>query len=217
MVKEKTGKKKTKKQLQEEKEKRIEKKEQIKSEDKILKNFLIGIGIIILVVIFIMVFSGLSKGFEYEGVRFKIVQEGDLILYQTAIPVIYQGETVPYNFYFRNDPRKLKDISFEGEINLAQIMVINSTGDFNCDGDGIIAMANLLNLYSVSGIEVIKDESATCDEEGRYGLIQLQEGVETNIEKFGPACYNININNCEILKALERLMLESFIEINKLV
>ena len=40
---------------------------------------------------------------------------------------------------------------------------------------------------------------------------------ETSIEKFGPRCYNVNINNCEILRATERLMLESFIEINKLL
>lgn len=218
MAKKKKIKKKTKKELQKEKEKRIRKKEQVKSEDKILKNFFIGIGAVIVVIVLIILILNSAKNFEYEGIKFKIVREGDLILYQTSLPVIYQGKTIPYNFYLRNDPRDLgENVHFYGRINLEQILVINSTESFNCDGDGIIAIANLVNLYRISGIEVIKDENAECDAEGRYAFIQLQEGNETNIEKFGPACYNVNINNCEILKATERLMLESLIEINRLL
>lgn len=216
--KKKAIKKKAKRKLQEEKEKRIQRKEQIKSEDKILRNFFIGVGVVIILIVLVILVFNLAKSFEYEGVKFRIVKEGELILYKTSIPVIYQGEEIPYNFYFRNDPRDLgKDVSFEGYIQLAPILVINSTEDFNCDGDGIIAIANLLNLYEISGIEVIKDEDAECDEEGKYAFIHMQEGDETSIEKFGYACYNININNCEVLKALERLMLESFIEMNKLI
>ena len=214
MTKKKRIKKKTKKELQ---ERKLGKKEQIKSEDKILRNFFIGIGVIIVAIVLLILILNFSKSFEYEGVKFKIVREGKLVLYRTALPVIYQGKEVPYNFYLRNDPRDLgKNIPFDGEINLEEILVINSTESFNCDGDGIIGIANLMNLYRISGIEVMKDESAECDTEGKYGFIQIQEGNETNIEKFGPACYNVNINNCEILKATERLMLESFIEINKL-
>jgi len=210
-------KKKTKREIREGREKRIRKKEQIKSEDKILKNLFIGLGIAIIAIVLIVLISNFAKNFEYEGVKFKIIKEGDLILYQTSIPVIYQEKRVPYNFYFRNDPRDLgKDIPFEGEIELKQILVLNSTEDFNCGGDGIIAVANLLNLYKISGIDVIKDDEAVCDSEGRYAFMKLQAGNETSIEKFGSACYNVNINNCEILKALERMMLESFIEINKL-
>lgn len=212
------AKKKTKRKLQEEKEKRIKRKEQIKSENKILRNFFIGIGAIIVIIVLVILILNLTKNFEYQGVKFKIVREGDLILYRTSLPVIYQGEKIPYYFYLRNDPRDLgENVYFYGNLNLAEFLVINSTEGFNCGGDGIIAIANLQNLYKISGIEVMKDESAGCDEEGKYAFIQLQEGNETNIEKFGTACYNVNINNCEILKATERLMLESLIEINRLM
>lgn len=208
-------KKKRKKELREKKEKRIRKKEQIKSENRILKNFFIGIGIIIVVIVSIILILNSTKSFEYEGVKFKLVKEGNLVLYKTSIPVTYQGKKTFYNFYLRNDPRSLgKNVPFEGEVRLAKNLVINSTG-FNCDGDGIIAIANLQILYELSGIKVIKDENATCDPAGRYAFIQLQEGNKTSIEKFGPICYNVSINNCEILKALERLMIEYFIEINK--
>ena len=200
-----------------EKERRTQRKKQLKTENKILKNFFLGILVVIILCFVVFLIVNQSKNFEYEGVKFKIVKEGDLVLYQTSIPVVYEGKEVPYNFYLRNDPRRLENIPFEGEISLAQILVINSTEGFNCDGDGIIAMANLLNLYKISGINVIKDDNATCDSEGQYGFMKLQEGNETKIEKFGPACYNIYINNCEILQALERLMIESFIEINKLM
>ena len=199
------------------KEKQIRKKEQITSENKILKNFFMWVGIIIIVSLLIFLFINQTKNFEYEGVKFKLVREGDLLLYRTSLPVIYQGEKIPYNFYLRNDPRKLKDIPFDEGFNLKENLVINSTESFNCDGDGIIAIANLVNLYRISGIEMIRDENATCDSEGRFAFIQLQAGNETSIEKFGPACYNVNINNCEILKALERLMIESFVELNKLI
>jgi len=211
MAKKQIKKKKTKEKLQEEKEK------QLTSENKILKNFFIWIGIIIIVAFLIYLLINQTKNFEYEGVKFKIVREGDLILYRTSLPVRYQGEKIPYNFYLRNDPRKLKDIPFDEGFNLKENLVIDSTEGFNCDGDGIIAMANLMNLYRISGIEMIKDENATCDSKGRFAFLQLQVGNETSIEKFGPACYNVNINNCEILKALERLMIESFVELNKLI
>ena len=214
---------KKKKRITSEKQSEVRKKEktsrkkQIESQNKILKNFFIGIGVIIITSLLIYLFIYQTKNFEYEGVKFKKIREGDLILYKTSLPVRYQGEKVPYNFYLRNDPRKLKEISFDGELNLKENLVMNSTESFNCDGYGIIAIVNLMNLYRISGIEVIKDENATCDPEGRFSFIQLQAGNETNIEKFGPSCYNININNCEILKAIERLMMESFIEINKLI
>ncbi len=221
MVKKKARKRKTtrkKIKKQEGKEKRVIKKEQIKSENRILKNFFIGIGIVVVVIVLFILIVNSTKNFEYEGVKFKIVREGNLVLYKTLVPVTYQGKKTSYQFYLRNDPRDLgKNIPFEGEVRLAKNLVINSTEDFNCDGDGVIAVANLQILYKLSGINVIKDENATCDPEGKYAFIRLQVGNQTNIEKFGPICYNVNINNCEILKALERLMLEYFIEINKVL
>lgn len=209
--------KKTKKEQQKEKAKKAARKEQIRSQNRILRNFLIGVGILIATVFLIMFIFNSINNFEYKGVNFETVREGDLLLYRTSLPVIYQGQKTSYNFYLRNDPRELKEIPFQGELNLRDNLVINSTEDFNCQGDGIIAIANLINLYKISGINVLKDENATCDAGGRYMFVRLQPGNETSIEKFGPACYNININNCEILEGTERFMIESFVEINKLV
>jgi len=217
--------KKTKKEQQKEKVKKTAKKdfpsefgkEQIRSQNRILRNFLIGVGILIVAVFLVMFIFNSINNFEYKNVKFETIREGQLTLYRTDLPVIYQGQKTDYNFYLRNDPREIKEIPFQGNLNLADNLVINSTEDFNCQGDGIIAIANLINLYKISGINVLKDENATCDPDGRYMFVRLQSGNETNIEKFGPACYNININNCEILEGTERFMIESFVEINKLV
>jgi len=201
----------------EEVEAEVSKKEQATDHSKILRNFFIGMVILILLIVLVVYAVKSTKKFEYEGVDFEIVKTGDLVLYNTKIPVVVDGKNAEYNFYLRNDPRKIgKEVSFEGDLSLAQNLVINSTENFNCDGYGIIAIANLVNLYKISGINVMKDQNATCDQEGRYAFINIQPGDETKVEKFGPACYNVHIYNCEILEGTERLMIESFIEINKL-
>ncbi|GAF95486.1 unnamed protein product, partial [marine sediment metagenome] len=183
-------------------------------ENKILRNFLIGIGVCVLAIMLIIFGINSIRHFEYRGIKFDVVKEGDIIFYKTALPVIYNGEIVPYNFYLRKDPRKL-NVPVENKINFKHDMVINMTEDFNCDGDGIIAVANLVNLYNAVGINIMKDENASCDAQERYMFVQIQSGNETNIEQFGPACYNLNVKGCEILEVTEQLMIETFVKYNE--
>jgi len=212
---EKKGKEEIKKVCGEEKTE-ISSEEQIKKQNKQLKQIFIGIGIVVLIFILIIFFIKSTTHFTYKGVvDFEIVKEGDLILYQTKIPIIYQGQPAEYNFYLRNDPRKLeKNVPIKGTLLLLNNAVINATGDFNCEGDGIIAIANLVNLYNVLGKNLIKDENASCDSLGRYTFLQIQSGNETSIEKTGPSCYNLNVNNCEILEVTERFIAAILARIN---
>ena len=177
---------------------------------------MIGLGIILAIVLGIYFFIGSVRHFEYRGVTFDVVQEGQLVLYKTSLPVLYEGVVVPYNFYLRNDPRKLKNIPFEANMTYLPYLVINLTEDFNCDGDGMIGIANLLKQYQILDIKVLRDENATCDTNERYSFIQIQSGEETSITQFGPSCYTINVDDCEILKVTEKLMVENFIEIERL-
>jgi hypothetical protein len=94
------------------------------------------------------------------------------------------------------------------------------TNSFNCDGDGVIGIANVLNLYKIIGTQVIKDENASCDDLlGRYMFLNIKEGNETKINDYGlkGACYNIEVKGCDILPATERFMLETLIKVNKVV
>jgi hypothetical protein len=214
----KKGKKTNSKKEESEEVKLASKKEQIKNENKILRNLLIGIGVFILAILFFVFVLGSIRHFEYEGLEFEVVKFCDakpcLITYQTALKVMFEGNVIPYNFYLRNDPRDLgEEVNFEGELVLLENMVIESEEGFNCDGDGIIAMKNLVTLYDVVGINVMKDETASCPEDETYMFVRVQLGDETSIEQFGPSCYNININNCEILEGTERFMIETFVEL----
>lgn len=214
-------------------EKEVEKKEEkpskkeIKKENKILRNFVLIIGGFILMFVFIMVFRYYVDHFEVEGVKFEVIKSGQLTFYRTSLPGIIndenkfemglyeEGNKADYSIYLRTDPRVLQNIEFHERISqIKKENVINMEGDFGCNGDGTIAVANLLKLYEIIGANVIKDETASCDEKGRYGWINIQSGEKTNLERFGPACFNINIKNCEILEGTEKFILETLIEIN---
>ncbi len=193
--------------------------EQIKREKKIFLTLVMAMGFCVLVFLSIYFVIKLSNQFEYNGVSFavdKTTMTGTT-LYRTSIPVIYQGSPADYNLYLRKDPRILSLIPFNGILNINTNMVVNMTDDFNCNGDGIIGVANLVKLYGLIGTEVIQDANATCDAEGRYMFLRVEEGNETRIEKFGISCYKIYVKNCEILEGTERFMIETLVQINKAI
>jgi hypothetical protein len=205
----------------------IPKGETFKDENKILRNIFLSIGAFILIVFFIVFaindFSlratgkaiGIGTNFEYKGVKFDMVKEGDLIFYHTSFPVIYNGTKNIYNIYLRNDPRDLeKKVPAKGTLTSLDSTVINITQEFDCEGDQMIAIANLVNLYNAIGVTLIRDETAGCDPLGRYKYLTIQPGNTTNIEMVGPNCYNININNCEILEGTERFIVGMLVKIN---
>ena len=197
----------------------IEKKDQIKHQNKILRNILLFFGGILVLILVFVVYSYSLNTFKYEGVEFKRILQGELIFYNTAIEMFSpSGEYVgDYNVYLRKDPRKLgKEIPFEGELYLSQALFINSTEPFNCDGDGIIAVANFGQIIGQFGARTLQNPNATCDSEGRWMFIRLQPGNETYIEQTGPICYNFNINNCEVLEVTERFLIEAIVKANRL-
>jgi hypothetical protein len=205
-----------KEEKKEEEEKPSEK--QIQSESKIFRNIILTILLIAVVIGFIVILNNTSKTFTVDGVKYTIVQQGQLTLYNTWIPVTYNGSIRQYNFYLYSDPRTTqKAIPFNGSINIVphSSIVLNITGNLNCNGDGIIAVANLNTLYGLIGT-VTKDSNATCDPLGRYTFINIQNSSEASIQEIGPACYNINVNNCNILASTERYMTQTFATIHNL-
>ncbi|MBI5803335.1 hypothetical protein HY448_01475 [Candidatus Pacearchaeota archaeon] len=217
------------------------KKSQIKEENKMLKTFLIIIGVVVLAFLIIYLVAYNLRTFEYRGLDFETVKFCDvkpcLVLYQTSFPVIYNKETSEYNFYIgdkekydekevkeyfmylRNNPEKLdEEVPLTGESYILQNLVIDSTEDFNCNGEGVIAIENMKIFYGLANINIIKNKSLSCSENDEYTFVRIQSGNQTNVEQVGnSSCYNININNCEILKGTERFMVESFIQMNDLI
>ncbi len=194
-------------------ETKIANKGQIKSENKILKNVLIWLGIFLFIFLLIFLSIRSANSFEYKGIQGDVIKEGDVIFYHVSFPMIYEGKDVNYNVYLRTNPRKLENIPFEGELNLLKMMVINSSDSFVCEGKGGIAMINFKQILGNFGMSFMKDSNASCDSQGRYMFIQIQEGDVTGIEQTGPACYNLNVNNCEILEVTEKFLIESLVEL----
>lgn len=195
----------------------VEKPGQKKHQAKLLGIILLVlVGIIGLVIGGYYYFDSLRYS-EYEGIQFTTISEGDLIFYKTSIPVQYQGNLVPYFFYIRTHPSKLKKIDFDNsDFNLMKFAVLNMPSDIKCnDGDEIIAIANLKKMHEVFGINIMKDDTASCDDAGRYSYYNVMESDETKIEKIGTNCYNIHVSDCEILPATEKLMVEMLIDYSK--
>jgi hypothetical protein len=194
---------------------------QIKQENKILRNLLIGIGIFIVILLAGYLFLDNIRNFGYKGVDFQTVSFCDtkpcLVLYQTTFPVLHNGEVIPYNIFLRNHPNDLDKIPFNGSMNLYNELVMESPDDFNCNGDGIISIANVMNFYRILEVNVFKNETLKCDENAGYTYINIIKGDETRIDQTGWSCYDISINNCEILEGTERFLLESFVDVNELL
>ena len=186
----------------------------IKHENKTLRNLLIGFVVLVIAFVAVYFLASNLKTFEYKGVTFHVVKE--IAPYQTSIPVMHQGNPADYNFYLRNDPRKLDNISFYGEINFKPTAIINATDDLKCGGDGVIGIANLVNLYRILGTNIIKNQSLNCDTNGTYMYIDLVKGNVSGIEQYGPTCYQLSVSDCEILEVTERFMIESLAKTKEL-
>ncbi|MCA9488074.1 MAG: hypothetical protein KC516_03890 [Nanoarchaeota archaeon] len=201
--------------------KKEERKEEVSKEESKLKpakkNYysnILQITLIVAFFILILVFSlyfsvKASSNYNYNGIDFKTVQEGELILYQTAIPVMHKGSLTPYNFYLRTSPKELEKVDADFEnFELMDLTAWNFEGDISCEGYGVIAMENLRILHNVTEMTFIRDDNATCDSQGRYNFIHIKEGSSNKITETGNNCYEITFKDCEILKPTERYFLE---------
>jgi hypothetical protein len=214
------------KKIKSKKKKKNEEKKDLKKFEKKIetqkKNNLLKVIFLIFGLILIAFFAGYSimeskKSFEYKGVKFNVIQEGELTFYNTQVPIYSKsGEKISaYNFYLRTDPRELAKIDFNGTITPMKLMALNYTEDLNCQGYGIIAMTNIINLYQLIGTKVTVDKNATCDTEGRYAFLNIQKTSENKLEEIGTNCYNLNIKNCDVFPITEKFMLETFVKIKQ--
>lgn len=192
-------------------------KKEIEHQNNILKWILIIAGAFLIVLILWGIISYNIINFSYRGVDFQLVDE--LAPYKASFPVIIDGKNVIYNIYLRNDPRILgKEVPFNGNMHFGNKfsdgmyrLVVNSTEELDCDGDEIISVVNMGNLKA-NGIKVVKDPNAACDPEGRYMFANIVLGNKTEINTVGYSCYDIVINDCEVLKGTERFMTEVFVK-----
>lgn len=206
-------------------EKNISSPDQMKKQTKMFKIIIITMmGFVILFLGVLWLISYLNH-FSVGGVIFEI-DKTDMIgktLYKTSVPVAYKdgttGEIIAtkYNFYLRNDPRTLiQNIPIRGNITFRQNVVLDvTTKDLFCDGYWNVAIGNMQNLYPLFKMKLlVKNESEKYQPAENYMFITINKGNQTEIKQIDDNHYEINVNNCEILPAAERLMTETFIKYN---
>ena len=191
-------------------------KKQIQEQNKLLRNVIIGIIFLFLAVVGTYFIVNQMKYFEYEGMKFDVIKDGSVVFYHTSFPMFKGVNHVSnFNIYLRNHPKRTdQNIEFVGDLHLKEKMIINSTNTFVCGGTGAISVANIVQIFDALGTEVGQDPEAECDEQGRYMYVLLVEGEETKIEQFGPSCYKLYINDCEILEVTERFIIEALKQVD---
>jgi len=191
-------------------------KKQLDEQNKQLQYILIGISILVLLVFGGYYFSQSRLNFNYEGIDFKTVSMGSLVFYEATFPIWYYGEPVEYSYYLRGNPKKTaKEVKLEisGNLNFLPVAIINSSSEFNCNGDGSISVGNLQKVLEIRGTTLQVNQSLGCSENSDYMYLYLTEGEENEIKEISPFCYELRINDCEILKVTERFDLEVLKEI----
>jgi len=190
-------------------------KKELNSQNTILRNILIVLGLVIIIFIVGRIFLSSVGSVEYNDLSFEVVSEGNLIFYKYTLP-LYNGSFhyADYNFFLRKNPYKTGEIPFEGDLNIRNQIAINTTS-FQCDGDGIISMVNMIKPFEVAGIKVFNDPNASCDDESRYMLLHIFPGEENKIVQTGETCYDMTVKDCDILAVTERMMTEMFTLLEK--
>lgn len=206
----------------------VEKKHATEEEMKKLSNsFITVLGFMaFLVILFFTIYYivNSSSTSTFKGTEYVKLQEGDVTFYHTKIPYeLDNGQKTHYNIYLRTNPQKNgKKVSFEDDKNIPwkQVVVLNFfTEGISCDGDVIIAQANLQQILSgAMKMDLFRDEEAFCDEEeeARYMYLEVVPGEETKIEKLGEACYRLSFSDCKVLDVTERFAIEAVSRYNEL-
>ena len=186
-------------------------------ENKILKMIFLIVGVVFLLIAGIYFYTQSQINFTYKNIEFQKTKIGKIDFYETKTLATADDGSL-FGFRLRTKPSVLENIPFENVDELRLMKVNGYTYEdnktFDCEGDGVIAMANLQRLFSKQGMSVLRDPNSGCDSEGRYNYFTLKYGSATEINEIGLNCYEIVIQGndaqCQILPATEKLMVELY-------
>jgi len=200
-----------------EKKEEIENKKHQNQENKILKMIFLTVFLVVVLIAIIYIYTQSQLNFTYKNIEFKKNKIGEIDFYETTTLATAKDGSL-FGFRLRIKPSVLENVPFEKSDNLLLMKVNGYTYEenktFSCEGDGVIAIANLQRLFEKQGMSLIRDPNSGCDPEGRYNYFTLKYGPATEIIEKGPNCYDIvingNDNQCQILPATEKLMVELY-------
>lgn len=200
-----------------------EKKSDKEIQNKYIKYFIFGM-IAILLIILVFAFKPKETKFEYLGMEFEKVMFDKIPLYRTIIPRTntITGEVIAnYEFFLRNDPRKLESIPITGRIRLTKEIIValdKSITDANCV-NATLAALNMGQFMNAAGIKILRGTTniteaeeenlryASCDTSDTNSVIITEVGNKTEIVQEDVNCYKIKVNNCQVVEATEKFLI----------
>lgn len=200
-------------------EEKIAAEGQIKKQNKIFKEIVFVMLGFIAIFGFIIFLNYKINSFEIEGVKFEIDKGAiqGVTLYKTSIPVVSStGKKTDYNFWLRTDPRTLqtkvpmedgKDMDFK-----KNIVMDLTTRDLYCEGDWGLGYQNFQTLYTLLQTNITARNSSVDYDLEKNMFITINKGNKTEIAEIEMGSYELNIANCEVVPAFERLMIEALIQ-----
>ncbi len=189
-------------------------------------------GLIAVFLIATFIFNALNT-FEYQGMTFTKEYLGEIPYYRYSYNSIITGSataplrTKAVNLVIRGDPRK-NEVPINGEVifpeKLKEVFIgVNGTGITQCE-QSTLAIAGLANFIGQNGFKVVGGtvdnvearENAiryvTCErytKDGPVFIIQKSDETSITVED---RCYTINVADCEILPAVEKLMVQTIVD-----
>lgn len=199
--------------------------------EKELFGILIFLGVLVVVFLISSAYFRSLNSFEYEGLTFSKERIGEIPIFRHSYFVkTSTGGLAQYNFYLRNDPR-YNEVEVSGKSNLLNpgsvaYLSINSDGLQECRYSQL-AIASISSFIADNQMTVIpgnldfwnagtrRENWVTCQNKPGNRVIEIVKGNETKLSINGN-CYRVEVSNCEILEAVEKLEVESIINARKI-
>ena len=199
--------------------------------EKELLGVLIFFGAIILVFVISSSYFKSLNSFEYGGLTFSKERAGEIPIFHHSYYIkAPSSKLIKYNLYLRNDPRESEVIVDGAPSNLLMpgavaYLSINSNGLAECRYSPL-AVASISSFMSDNQMKVIagnldfwqaganKDKWVTCENQPGNRVVELLKGNETKIT-IRDGCYRIEVNDCQILEAVEKLEVQSVVDARK--
>ena len=187
----------------------------------------------VLIVIFLIAgsyFRSLNS-FDYNGLTFSKKRLGEIQLYHHNYYFKTQsGKLFQYNLYLRHDPR-YNNVTINGTSHLLNAgavayLSVNSDGLQECSFSQL-AVASISSFMSDNQMTVIggnldfwqagnrRDKWVTCENQPGNRVVELLKGNETRVNISGN-CYRVEVADCQILEAVEKLEVQSIIDARRL-
>ena len=207
----------------------IKKSKERKIEKEIL-GVLVFLGVLIVVFLIASSYFRSLNSFEYEGISFSKKRVGEIDFFHHNYYLKVGQRLINYNLYLRNDPR-YNNVTVEGT--KADLLAAGSVAYVTVDSAGLqecrlgnLAIGTISSFLSDNQMEVIGgnlnfwdagakgDQWITCENRAGNRVIEIFRANETKVSIEGK-CYRLEVADCEILEAVEKLEVQAIIDAKK--